>query len=57
MLKTNIQKLSLVPGAGYCKRNTQKDFYSLVDAVEDLVVVRQLLEAEKNWILLEVVRH
>ena len=48
MLKTNIQKLSLVPGAGYCKRNTQKDFYSLVDVVEDLVVVLQLLEAEKN---------
>ena len=38
----------MVPGAGYYKRNTEKGFYLLVDVVEDLVVVRHLLEAEKN---------
>ena len=39
---------------GYYERNTLKDFYLLPDVVQDLVVVGQLLEAEKNEILVEV---
>ena len=40
--------------ADYYRRNTQKRFYLLVDVVGDLVVAGQLLEAEKNVILVEV---
>ena len=44
-------------GADYYKRNTQKRFYLLVDVVGDLVVVGQLLEAEKNVVLVKVLGH
>ena len=40
--------------AGYYERNTLKDFYLLVDVVKDLVVVGQLLDAEKNEVSVEV---